>query len=117
MADALARLANLRREATATREAKARRAKAKAPQIAFVMEVCEQDMEKIGRTTVLGLLRTMERIGSVLGPIIAATLVGVFGYEQAIMFMGIIISGSAILFLAVFAMTARGSGAADSTGG
>ena len=81
----------------------------KAPQIAFVMEVCEADMEKVGRTTVLGLLRTMERIGSVLGPIIAATLVGIFGYEQAIMYMGLIISGSAILFLAVFVLTARGS--------
>ena len=33
----------------------------------------------------------------------------VFGYEQAIMYMGIIISGSGILFLAVFVMTARGS--------
>ena len=60
-------------------------------------------------TMPLGLLRTMERIGRVLGPIVAATLVGVFGYEQAIMYMGIIISGSAILFLAVFVMTARGS--------
>ena len=89
----------------------------KAPQIAFVMEVCEQDMENVGRTTVLGLLRTMERIGSVLGPIIAATFVAIFGYEQAIMFMGIIISGSAILFLAVFAMTAGKSGAAESSGG
>ena len=84
----------------------------KAPQIAFVMEVCEADMENVGRTTVLGLLRTMERIGSVLGPIIAATLVGVFGYEKAIMYMGMIISGSAVLFLAVFAMSGRGSGAA-----
>jgi len=81
----------------------------KAPQIAFVMEVCEADMEKVGRTTVLGLLRTMERIGSVLGPIIAATLVGIFGYEQAIMYMGLIISGSAVLFLVVFVLTARGS--------
>ena len=59
----------------------------------------------------------MERIGSVLGPIIAATFVAIFGYEQAIMFMGIIISGSAILFLAVFAMTAGKSGAAESSGG
>jgi len=33
----------------------------------------------------------------------------VFGYEPAIIYMGIIISGSAILFLAVFVMTARGS--------
>ena len=81
----------------------------KAPQIAFVMEVCEADMEKVGRTTVLGLLRTMERIGSVLGPIIAATLVGIFGYEQAIMYMGLIISGSAVLFLVVFVLTSRGS--------
>jgi len=88
----------------------------KAPQIAFVMEVCEQDMENIGRTTVLGLLRTMDRIGSVLGPIIAATLVAVFGYEQAIMYMGIIISGSAIMFLAVFALTARSANAVEPAG-
>ena len=88
----------------------------KAPQIAFVMEVCEGDMDRVGRTTVLGLLRTMERIGSVLGPIIAAAFVAVYGYEQAIMFMGIIISGSAIVFLGVFALTPKAS-AVDSQGG
>lgn len=48
----------------------------KAPQIAFVMEVC----------------------------------------EQAIMYMGIIISGSAIMFLAVFALTARSANAVEPAG-
>ena len=81
----------------------------KAPQIAFVMELCEKDMERVGRTAVLGLLRTMERIGSVLGPIIAATFVGFYGYEDAIAGTGLVISGSAILFLIIFVLTARTS--------
>ena len=79
----------------------------KAPQIAFVMELCEEDMERVGRTTVLGLLRTMERIGSVLGPVIAASFVTIYGYEKAIAGTGAIISGSAILFLIIFMITAK----------
>lgn len=79
----------------------------KAPQIAFVMELCEEDMERIGRTTVLGLLRTMERIGSVLGPIIAATFVTLYGYEKAIAGTGAVVSASAILFLIIFLITAK----------
>jgi MFS family permease len=79
----------------------------KAPQIAFVMELCEEDMERIGRTTVLGLLRTMERIGSVLGPILAATFVTLYGYEKAIAGTGAIVSASAILFLIIYLITAK----------
>ncbi|MGF1703193.1 MFS transporter [Photobacterium makurazakiensis] len=66
----------------------------KAPLIACALEASEATPE-VGRTEVLGILRTAERIGSVLGPIIVASLlvVGDFGLAMAAVGAGIIISG------------------------
>jgi hypothetical protein len=49
----------------------------------------------------------MERIGSVLGPILAATFVTLYGYEKAIAGTGAIVSASAILFLIIYLITAK----------
>ena len=38
-----------------------------SPQIALVPEICHDEIAKLGQTTVLGLLRTFERAGSVVG--------------------------------------------------
>ncbi|MGF1681913.1 MFS transporter [Photobacterium minamisatsumaniensis] len=66
----------------------------KAPLIACALEASEATPE-VGRTEVLGILRTAERIGSVLGPITVASLlvVGDFGLAMAAVGAGIIISG------------------------
>jgi len=74
----------------------------KAPQIAFVMEICERDMAVLGRTAVLGVLRTMERVGSFLGPFMAGLLVSLYGFQQAITIMGILVSVSAVAFGVIF---------------
>ncbi|MEH6470510.1 MAG: MFS transporter [Halopseudomonas sp.] len=59
----------------------------KAPLIAAAMEAAEATPE-VGRTTALGVLRTSERIGSVLGPLLVATLLLVYDYGQAMVFVG-----------------------------
>ncbi|WP_172746004.1 MFS transporter [Neorhizobium sp. T7_12] len=61
----------------------------KSPQIAYALEIAEEEAIRIGRTTVLGVLRTTERIGSVLGPMLAAFLVLQFGFQKAILMFGI----------------------------
>ena len=71
----------------------------KAPLIACALEASEATPE-VGRTEVLGILRTAERIGSVFGPIIVASLLafGNYGFAMAIVGAGIIVSGLLMLF-------------------
>ena len=75
----------------------------KAPQINFIMEIAETEMPDQGRTAILGLLRTLERIGSVIGPLLAGALVAFFGFSNAILVIGCLISGSAVAMLCYFA--------------
>ncbi len=74
----------------------------KAPQISFVMEIAETEMPEQGRTAILGLLRTLERIGSVIGPLLAGALVASFGFSNAILVIGCLVSGSALVLLGYF---------------
>ncbi|MGF1734172.1 MFS transporter [Photobacterium satsumensis] len=71
----------------------------KAPLIACALEASEATPE-VGRTEVLGILRTAERIGSVLGPIIVASLLafGNYGFAMAVVGAGIVVSGLLMLF-------------------
>ncbi|MBB1486621.1 MFS transporter [Oceanospirillum sediminis] len=66
----------------------------KAPLIAAAMEAAEATPE-VGRTTALGLLRTSERIGSVLGPVMVASLLVVYSFAEAMAIIGtgIVITG------------------------
>lgn len=74
----------------------------KAPQIAFIMEISEREMPQQGRTAILGLLRTLERVGSVIGPLLAGALVASVGFSNAILFIGCLVSGSALVLLGYF---------------
>ena len=66
----------------------------KAPLIAAALEAAEHSPE-VGRTTVLGSLRTCERFGSVLGPLLVAGLLVYYDYgtSMAIIGVGIIVIG------------------------
>jgi len=68
----------------------------KAPLIASALEAAESTPE-VGRTRVLGILRTAERIGSVLGPVIVAILISVYDYGEAMAFVGMGVILSALL--------------------
>ena len=60
----------------------------KAPLIASALEAAESTPE-VGRTTVLGILRTSERIGSVLGPVIVASLLAYYDFGETMMIVGV----------------------------
>nr|WP_228481314.1 MFS transporter [Vibrio fluminensis] len=72
----------------------------KAPLIACALEASEETPD-VGRTETLGFLRTAERIGSVIGPILVATLLTIYSFGQAmsIVGIGIILAGIAILLI------------------
>lgn len=55
-----------------------------APGVAFATKVCQPEAERHGRTTMLGVLRMMERIGSVAGPAAAAAVAVSIGFGPAI---------------------------------
>ncbi|KZM40916.1 MFS transporter [Marinomonas sp. SBI22] len=59
----------------------------KAPLIASALEAAEATPE-VGRTKVLGILRTAERIGSVLGPVLVATLLTLYDFGEAMAIVG-----------------------------
>jgi len=68
----------------------------KAPLIASALEAAESTPE-VGRTRVLGILRTAERIGSVLGPVLVATLLAIYDFGEAMAFVGMGVLLSALL--------------------
>lgn len=59
-----------------------------SPQIALVPEICADEIARVGQTTVLGALRMLERIGSVIGPMLVAAVAVRFGYTASLMVIG-----------------------------
>jgi MFS family permease/HAMP domain-containing protein len=60
-----------------------------------------QEAERFGgerRTAAISAYRVLERIGSVLGPLLAATLAGVYGYSWTIGLLGLYVLGCGMLF-------------------
>jgi MFS-type transporter involved in bile tolerance (Atg22 family) len=72
-----------------------------APQIAMVPDLCAEEVRRGGLTTVLGFLRTVERAGSVVGPILVASLGLALGFERALAVIGAGVAVVALLFLAI----------------
>ncbi|MCU9850520.1 MFS transporter [Defluviimonas sp. WL0024] len=54
-------------------------------QVSIALLVAETDLAEIGPTAVLGVLRTGERLGSIVGLVLIAGLAGVAGYTAAIL--------------------------------
>jgi len=69
-----------------------------APQLALVPESCPQACAELGHTTVLGVFRILERLGSVIGPFVASLLIGIGGPVVATAGMGALVLAGAILF-------------------
>ncbi|AEF53703.1 MFS transporter [Marinomonas posidonica] len=70
----------------------------KAPLIASALEAAESTPE-VGRTSVLGILRTSERIGSVLGPVVVASLLAYYDYGQTMAIVGFGILAAGLMML------------------
>lgn len=67
------------------------------PQLALVPTACPTECKEIGQATVLGFFRLFERIGSALGPIIAAFLLNQFGFVPSIVAIGCGVAGGCLL--------------------
>ena len=68
-----------------------------APLISMVPSVCAREVDAMGQTTVLGVFRILERVGSVAGPFLTAFLVATLGSAHAIAALGALVLGSTVL--------------------
>lgn len=73
-----------------------------SPQLALVPQICKREIEQVGQTTVLSLLRTLERIGSVAGPLVMAQLATIQGYATGLAQIGLLIAACSLIFLVVY---------------
>lgn len=74
---------------------------ASAPMLAIIPQICPSETQTYGVTNLVALLRLTERIGSVIGPLLAAFFVVGLGYVSAIAAIGIISAVSAVIFAIV----------------
>lgn len=72
----------------------------RAPQIAHVLEISRSASTR-DQALMLGALRTFERVGSILGLLLTALLVGRVGYAAAISATGICVAAGVLLFVVV----------------
>ncbi len=68
----------------------------KAALIASALEAADKS-DAIGNTTALGILRTSERIGSVIGPILVAVLLTSLPVSSTMLIIGLIVAVSALI--------------------
>jgi MFS family permease len=77
------------------------------PQLALVPEACPDECGEIGQATVMGFFRLFERIGSALGPPIAAFLLHQFGFVFAIVAIGAGVAAGCVLLPMIWRLSAQ----------
>ena len=75
-------------------------------QIAIVQEVASR-YRVIGQASIIGVYRLVERLGMVLGPIVAGGLAASFGYRGAIIGIGVIVVICILLYMIVIYLSRR----------
>lgn len=76
-----------------------------APQSAMVADVCAGSVQKVGESAIYGVYRLVERLGNSAGPVIAALLLQVSGFEATFATIGAVALGCSFAFYAVFRHT------------
>ena len=79
-----------------------------APLISMVPSICAREVNLMGQTTVLGVFRILERVGSVAGPFLTAVLVAKFGNAEAIAYLGALVFASTLIMGVFFAIAGMG---------
>ena len=85
-----------------------------SPLMVLVTEVAARETPEVGAATVLSVFRVLERVGSVVGPFLAAAVAALYGYPAAMAGMGIVVLAGTGLFAAAFAFyraSAKGAAA------
>jgi len=75
---------------------------ASAPMLAIIPTICPVETRIYGVTGLVAVLRLTERIGSIIGPLLAAMLIVGLGYVAAIAAIGVVSGLTALTFLLVF---------------
>jgi predicted MFS family arabinose efflux permease len=81
---------------------------AAAPMLAVLPDLCPRESRRYGATGLAALLRLAERVGSVIGPLLAATLVLGLGHADAIGAIGVVSAVTAVAFLLLMLVSTRG---------
>ncbi|CAA7612708.1 MFS transporter [Magnetospirillum sp. UT-4] len=79
-----------------------------SPQLALIPDVCWTECRAFGRVSIMALVRTIERAGSVAGPLIAAAFIPMWGLNGAVIGLGVLVLALAAFF--AIASGAYGSG-------
>jgi predicted MFS family arabinose efflux permease/HAMP domain-containing protein len=69
-----------------------------SPQLAMIPDLCWTECRALGQTNVLAFLRLAERLGSFAGPLLAAALIPLYGYEGAVVALGWVVMGLGAVF-------------------
>jgi predicted MFS family arabinose efflux permease len=73
-----------------------------SPQLALINDFCKDVVAEVGSGTVTGIFRLIERLGNILGPIIAGLLISQCGYHRTFLGIGLISACCSVCFTAVF---------------
>lgn len=79
-----------------------------SPSLAMLPDICWTECRSLGYTNVLGFVRLVERLGSILGPLLAAAFIPIWGPTGAGVALGVVVLGLAAVF--AVASAAFGSG-------
>ncbi len=77
----------------------------KAPQITLSLEICKTEVHTAGHNIVLGSLRLLERLGSIIGLIIGAVMIDYYGYQNTTGIAGISVCVASLIFIIFFFVT------------
>jgi predicted MFS family arabinose efflux permease/HAMP domain-containing protein len=78
-----------------------------SPQMALINDLCKDVVQEVGAGTTTGIFRLIERLGNVLGPIIAGVLISQFGFNSAFLGIGLLCLTCVTCFSAMFYWSGR----------
>lgn len=88
-----------------------------SPQLALINDFCKEVVAEVGAGTATGIFRLVERLGNVLGPVIAALLISHYGYRGAFLGIGLLCFVCITSFTAMFFWFERNPSRAASVAG
>ena len=74
---------------------------AASPQLAAIPDICWIECHRFGRPRVLALVRTLERLGSIAGPLLAAAFLPLWGMKGAVVGLGAVVLSMSMVFALV----------------
>ncbi|MDN3578978.1 MFS transporter [Chitinimonas viridis] len=73
-----------------------------SPQLALISDYCKDAVAEVGQATATGIFRLIERLGNVLGPIIAGALIATYDFKGAFYGIGILTLVTSTVFTLAF---------------